>query len=877
MSMPSVSLRRVPRLVVAGVLLLVAMVSLTLTLVGPITPGYAGANTPGRLLQALFQQSPTPVPTPVAATCGVQITADTKTATGTVGVRLLSQSAAATVHAITLAWPTENGELVEILFGGRPLWQGSAADGSATVFPDTSVMMPTIKAGEETGLALRFSNGAVAGQYIILLDMGKSCYALFDSSQTTSQMPTCFATFDRFDVKEQEAILDFTNTTESPLSLRRLLLFWSDNPTTINSVQIGDVTDLISMSGSRSPIDIALPPEAGLTLQPEQSSRLALHFDQWAPLVGYTIALQADNCQFVFSNAEPLSECPVRQEGDLQVVDQSVGLVLQNLGEVSQAIERIWLSFPATNGALVDVRLDDASVVDPQSDLFPKSTSPASMTAGVDLLPDISLSPNRRAALSFVFENIAAAEHYALQVDLPNDCPVLTTTRTEETVPCQMEVDGASPLRTDSNRLYLAIHNTGGVPAELQAVQVDWATQFNGALTQVAINGTPFWVGERGEGTATVTHNTESAVPAVGAGQSVEVEFVFANAVVEAPYVFRLEFAEGCRLTYATQPDLAMPTPIEVYGTIEQLPSDAFDGVWQIGAVGGNVLSIRVTPQTVIQPQGLAPLIHDFARARVLQTGEDQYLATHIRILPNWVRPIQLTGMIDDVYSDDFGTHITVQSTRVDITQDTVVDGDLVVGYYAEVEGLQRADGSVVATTIHTTPPPQQARRVDFDGLVAGWQQVSADEAHWIISQMRVIVTRSTILHGIAWGEKPETGQVVRVAGNMTGARTVEGLELWYGPGADIREFNGVIKQLPVVSDGSPLIGEWIIEDSANGAACDVVANPAAEACKHVLVTDSTFVDVSEASPVVGAPVQVRAEQDRGGNLRGIWIKVLAQ
>ncbi|MFQ5341346.1 MAG: DUF5666 domain-containing protein [Anaerolineae bacterium] len=877
MSMPSVPLRRVPRLIVAILLLLVVAVSLTLALVGPTTPGYAGANTPGRLLQALFQQSPTPVPTPVAATCGVRITADTRTATDTVGVRLSNQSAAATVHAITLAWPPENGELVEILFGGRTLWQGAAAGGSATVFPDTSVIMPTIKAGEETGLTLRFSHETTAGQYILLLDMGKSCYALFDSSQTTSQMPTCFATFDRFDVKEQEAILDFTNTTESPLSLRRLLLFWSDNPTTISSVQIGDVTDLISTSGARSPIDIALPPEAGLTLQPEQSSRLALHFDQWAPLVGYTIALQADNCQFVFSNAEPLSECPVRQEGDLQVVDQSAGLILQNLGEVSQAIERIWLSFPATNGALVDVRLDDASVIDTQNGLFPKSTSPASMTAGVDLLSDISLSPNRRAALSFVFENIAAPEHYALQVDLPNDCPVLTTTRTEETVPCQMEIEGASPLRTDDNRLFLAIRNAGDVSAELQAVQVDWATQFNGALTQVAISGTPFWVGERGEGTATVTHNTESAVPAVAAGQSVEVEFTFANTVVEAPYVFRLEFAEGCRLTYATQPDLAMPTPIEVYGAIEQLPPDAFDGVWQIGAAGGNVLSMQVTPQTVVQPQGLAPLVHDFVRARVLQTGEDEYLATHIRILPNLVRPIQLTGIIDNVYSDSFGTHIMVQSTRVDITQDTVVDGDLVVGYFAEVEGYQRADESVLAATVRATPPPQQVRRVDFDGFVAGWQQVSADEAHWTISQMRVIVTPSTILHGIAWGEPPEIGEVVRVAGNMTGARTVVGLELWYGPGADIQEFSGVIKQLPDVPDGDSLVGEWIIEDSAAGAACDVVANPAAEACKHVFVSESTFVDVSEASPVVGARVQVRAEKDRDGSLHGIWIKALAQ
>lgn len=876
MPMKTMPRRRLPRLVVAAALLLAATASLTMALAAFTTAGYAGDKTPGKILEALLQESPTPVPTPVGAACGVQIASSMEIATDTVRVTLSNEAAAATVRALTLVWPEDNGELIKLLFGGRPLWQGSAAGGSATVFPDTSAVLPTIKAGEQTALTLQFSRGTTDGQYIVLLHLGQSCYALFDSSQPTSQMPACFATFDRFSVEEQETILDVKNTTESPLSLKRLLVFWPDNPTTINSIQVDDRTDLLSASGTRSPIDITVPAGTDVTLQPDQLSRIKLRFDQWAPLVGYTIALQANDCLSVFSNAEPPSECPVRQEGDFRVVEQTAGLLLQNLSDVSQPIKRIWLSFPEANGPLLDVTLDEASIVDPSSHLFPKASSPASMTAGVDLLPDISLSPNRRAALSFVFENAAAPEHYALQVDLPNDCPVLTTTRTEETVPCQMEIDGDSALRADGNRLYLAIHNTGDVQAELQAVQVDWATQFNGALTQVAIGGTPFWVGERGEGTATVTHNTESDVPAVEAGQSVEVEFTFANAVVEAPYVFRLEFAEGCRLTYATQPDLAMPTPIEIYGAIEQLPPDAFDGVWQIGAAGGNVISMRVTPQTAVQPQGLAPLVRDFVRARVLQTGKDEYLATHIRILPNLVRPIQLTGLIDDVYSDDFGTHITVQSRRVDITQDTVVDGDLVVGYFAEVEGYQRADGSVLAATVRTTPPAQQARRVDFDGFVAGWQQVSDDEAHWTVSQMRVIVTKSTILHGIAWGEPPEIGEVVRVAGNMTGARTVEGLELWYGPGADILEFSGTIKQLPAVSDGSPLIGEWIIEDSASSAACDVVANPAGEACKHVLVTDSTFVDISEDSPAVGAPVQVRAEQDRDGSLHGIWIKILA-
>lgn len=869
--------RRDPRLVVAVVLLMAAIVSLTLALAAFTTAGYAGAKTPNRILEALLQESPTPVPTPVAAACGVHVASSMEIATDTVGITLSNEAVAASVRAITLVWPVDNGDLVEVLFGGRSLWQGAEDGGSATVFPDTSTLMPTIKAGEQTALGLRFSNQATDGQYIVLLHLGQSCYTLFDSNQPASQIQeACFITFDRFSVNDQEAILDVKNTTDSPLSLNRLLVFWSDNPTTINNIAIDDETTLLSAPGTTSPIDIDVATDANIILQPEQSSSIRLLFDQWAPLVGYTIALQVDSCQSVFSNAEPPSECPVRQEGDLQVVEQTAGLILQNLGEVHQPIERIWLSFPEANGPLVDITLDDASIVDPSSHLFPRASSPASMTAGVDLLPGAGLSPNSQSALGFIFENTALPQHYALQVDLPNDCPVLTTTRMEESVPCQMAVDGDTPIRTNGNRLWLAIQNTGEVPAELQAVQIDWTTQFGGSLTQVAIDGAPFWVGERSEGTATVTHNTENAVPAVEAGQSVEVEFTFTNAVVEAPYVFRLEFAEGCRLTYATQPDQAMPAPVQVFGTIKQLPPNAFDGIWQIERAGGDALSVRVTPQTVVEPQGIAPLIHDYVRARLLATGVGEYLATHIRFFPNWVKPVQLTGVIELVYSDEWGTHITVQSTRVDITPDTVVDGDLIAGYLAEVEGLQRADGSVMATTIHTTPPAQNIRRVDFEGVVAGWEQVSDDEAHWIVSQMRVIVTRRTTLRGIMWGERPQVGEEVRVAGNMTGARSVEALELWYGPGAEIQEFNGVIKQLPMVSDGSPLIGEWIIEDAAAGT-CDLAVNPTASACKHVLVTDSTFVDISEASPAVDAPVQVRAKQNPDGSLQGIWIKILEQ
>jgi hypothetical protein len=864
--------------VIAATVLLIVAVGVASSLIGFSTPGYAGEGTSNLILRALLQETPTPVPTPVAAACGVHISPRMAIATDTVGVDLWNEGAAATVRAITLAWPVEDGDLVEVLFGGRHVWGGVETDGSATIFPDTAEMMPTIKAGEQTGLTLRFSNGAVEGPYTVLLHLGKGCYALFDSTETTSQVQSCFATFDRFSVDGQEAVLKVTNTTAEPLSFSRLRVFWPDDLATIDSIQIDGETSYVTTAPEHSPIDIALPTNPGITLLPEQSSRIKLHFSQRAPLVGYTIVLETNECQSVFSNVEPPSECPVYQEDGLQIAGETAGLVLKNLGEAGQPIERIWLTFPATNAALVDVVLNDSSIVNPSSGLFPKTSSPATMTAGIDILPDVTLPPNSQSTVGFVFNREAGLQHYTVELDFSDECRVLTTTRAEELIPCQMEVDGDAPVRTEANRVRLAIRNTGEIQAELQALQIDWAAQFNGALTGVALGGIPFWEGSRTEGTATVTHNTDNVVPAVEPGQSVELEMTFANAVVPAPYVFRLDFAEGCRLSYATQPDQAMPVPVAFIGTIYQLPANAFDGTWQIRLPSSQILSVQVMPQTVIEPPELTPRINDFVRMQALPTGNDEFLATYVRVTPNVAEPTEFSGVIEEVDSQQPPRYIRVQSTTVDIVPETEIQGTLAEGWIADVDGFRRADGlSVLARSIHTTQPPSNARRVDFEGVVEGWEQVSEGEARWMVSNMRVIIYRdSTVLHGIQWGSPPETGTEVRIAGNMIGARTVEAIEVWYGPGAEIQEFDGVIRQLPDMSDGSPPIGIWIIEDSAIGT-CNPAEDPAAEACKRVLVTESTFLDISEASPAVGASVQVRARQNPDGNLEGLWIRILPQ
>lgn len=846
----------------SGAFLLVA-IGVTLTLIAISTPGYADGGSSNPILQVLLRETPTPVPTPVVAACDVRMMQHAIVATDTASIELQNEGAAATVQAVTLVWPKVNGALTEVRLGSKTIWSGVEPGGSTTIFPNLAEILPTIKTGERTSLTLRFADGVVEGHYLTLLHLGKSCYALFEfgGDQTIDRTGSCLLTFDHFDVGEQVATLLVRNTTESLLTPSRLIIFWDDARAPIAAIEL-DERSIGEGPFVASPAIVSV--DSGVTLHPGQVMRLNLMFDGSAPLIGYTVLLQTDECQSVFSNAKPLSACPVHQEGDFVTAGQVAGLALQNLGEVSQPIEGLWLAFPETNGALVDVTLDNVSVIDQSSGRFPKVSSPVTMVTGVDLLPGLSLLPNSQSILGFIFEQEASSQHYAVEVNLPDECRVLTTTRTDDPVPCRVQLDGDNPIRTDGNSVWLSVRNAGSVPAELRALTIDWDNRINGALTEVALRDAIFWQGERIGGTATVTHNTDNIVPVIEPEQSIDLRLTFRHEVVSYPYAFRLDFAEGCQLSYATQSGLGTPTPVMFRGVIDRLPDDAFNGTWWIKLSEGEVLSVQVTSQTVIVPSGLTPRKGDVVLVRALPAGdgEDEYLATYIRVTPNVVQPIQLTGLIEQVDAEQPIGYIIVQGHWVDIVPgETDVQGQLQTGWHAEIEGDLRADGSILAHSIRTTEPEADFQRVNFQGFVQEWMRISEVETLWKVSGLDVIVHEvNTIHHGIEPGQEPELGVEVQIDGIQESARRVRARELWYGPGAEVQEFSGVIQELP---DDEQFRGMWMVEDNADGTQ------------KSVLVTESTFLDMSEATPAIGASVRARARQNPNGSLEALWIKVL--
>lgn len=842
--------------------------------------GLASGTPPNPALDALLQTTPTPVPTPVTAACGVTIAPTMTLAADTASLELTNGGAAVEVKGATVKWPEVNGNLVEMKLGTATVWRGPAEGGAATVFWDRTATIPVIKDGESLQLALRFSKGVTDGRYQLVLHLSRECYALFDSRLPVHNQP-CFTTFDAFTVRRQTARLNVRNTTRERVAYDSVTVFWADEISSLESVRVDRGSggrNLLPGPTARSPVEVPLS-SAAVGLAPGASMTLELGFEGAAPLVNYTIIFRGDGCESVFSNAEPPTECPISQVGEIAVATSTAGVILQNPGPVAQPISRLWVDYPADNGNLIDVMVGDMSIANTSAEFWEEpGPPPASMTTGVELQADASLPPNSRSALTLAFADVALPTHYTIDLTYGDSCRFLTSTRSAEHEDCQVAVAGA--LQVDGNQVRLAIENTGSVPAEPMAIQVDWTPELNGSLLRVDVGDSVFWTGDRADGSLTVTHNTDEPVRVLQPGEMVDVAFTFSVpdevGAVEEPYVFYVRFAEGCEVLYATGPDLAMPPVVEVQGFVETIPAEAFDGEWRVRVSSDRIWTLRVTPRTTVLPPGLSPVEGDIIEARALRLSSERYLGLQIRIHPDFQESIEISGVIEAVDPGPTPERIWVQGVEVDRTVETEVFGELIEGWLADVSGLLRVDGSIWARTITTTEPTSGIRQVDFEGVVERYDPLpsSPAESLWLVSGIRAIVNEHTTKHhGILPGTPPELDALVRLAGALQLDGSVQVHELWYDDGQEVyNQFRGIIRAVPV--EDPQLLGTWIIEEEGAGT-CNPDVDPDAEACVPILVTESTFIDISLDIPAIGAPVEVRVRQNPDGNWECQWLRVL--
>lgn len=203
-----------------------------------------------------------------------------------------------------------------------------------------------------------------------------------------------------------------------------------------------------------------------------------------------------------------------------------------------------------------------------------------------------------------------------------------------------------------------------------------------------------------------------------------------------------------------------------------------------------------------------------------------------------------------------------VAGRTVHVTATTYVkqeDGPVAIGVRVEVEGTQRADGSVDANKIETeSESGSGGSSFDFVGTIETLPSTTGRIGQWSVSGRKVNVTANTRI-------KQERGQVavgvvVEVKGTQQADGSVNATEIETksgasggGNGGSFAEFYGTIETLPGTTGQ---VGVWTVSG------------------RKVNVTATTVIEHAERGVTVGASVEVKGAVQADGSLNATKIEI---
>ena len=129
---------------------------------------------------------------------------------------------------------------------------------------------------------------------------------------------------------------------------------------------------------------------------------------------------------------------------------------------------------------------------------------------------------------------------------------------------------------------------------------------------------------------------------------------------------------------------------VEFKGTVERIDGDA----WTV-----NGTRVLVDANTVIEG---TPQVGATAQVKAVRRDDGSLLATRIVVESPQERVVEFEGPIDSIESG----HWIVGGRVVQIDANTVIEGDPQVGSVAEVQAVERSDGTLLARRIRILPPP---------------------------------------------------------------------------------------------------------------------------------------------------------------------------
>ncbi len=324
---------------------------------------------------------------------------------------------------------------------------------------------------------------------------------------------------------------------------------------------------------------------------------------------------------------------------------------------------------------------------------------------------------------------------------------------------------------------------------------------------------------------------------------------------------------EAKKIEVESQPAAAVrntPGYCRFYGEIKLLPStQGWIGEWQVGGVKVNVVSTT----TINQERGavaVGALVEGWA---IPQTGGGlQAVRLEVKGLGNSAGYLKLFGTIKALpASTDFVGDWTVGSKTVHVTSSTRINQEknkVAVNAFIEVEGNQRTDGSLDATSIEVKSDASVSG--DNTGFVSFYETVRALPAtanfvgDWTVGSKTVHVLATTILNqergAPAIGSLVEVKGLLKSDGSIDATKIeVKGNSIAGGVGATFIEIVGKITALPTTSN---LVGDWAVDG------------------RTVRVSSATFIKREHGAAAVGMLVEVKGQMQNDGSIDATVIEV---
>ena len=299
------------------------------------------------------------------------------------------------------------------------------------------------------------------------------------------------------------------------------------------------------------------------------------------------------------------------------------------------------------------------------------------------------------------------------------------------------------------------------------------------------------------------------------------------------------------------------------YGPIKSLPNTpGWIGEWNVGGHKLNIVAATVINQEH-GPVVVGALVEVVA---VAKSGTLEAVRIEVKSgTGNSAGYVKFFGTITALpAATNFIGDWTVGGKTVHVSASTRLKqerGKIAVNAFIEVEGNQRTDGSVDATSIEVKSDSSASNGntgfVSFYDTIRSVPSTTDFIGDWTIGSKTVHVTNTTVI-------EQERGQVivgalVEVKGQQKADGSIDATKIEVkgtitgGAGATFIEIVGTITSLPATTN---LVGEWKVDG------------------RTVRVTTSTFINREHGTPAVGVLVEAKGQLQADGSIDATVIEV---